>query len=290
MRQVPADMREPTLPIRERPSFATTVATMRAFYWRHRETVAISVASALFMAAVGAFETSEFPPLITYPYFVVLMLAGGHIAMLALEGLAAKDVLDDAPVAQAAVVIAALCLFQTPLVWVMAAWLLEGSWAVERNFVLLPSVLLVGASFATLQQLALRARRAELAPVPAALSPDNARAALIGHEPALWAVEADDHYLRLHTASGSRLVLMRFADAVAQLAAADGAQTHRSWWVARRAVVSATRGNGRAVLTLKNGLTVPVSRTHAAALRRAGWFRRQALPSLASAVKGPHVP
>jgi hypothetical protein len=88
----------------------------------------------------------------------------------------------------------------------------------------------------------------------------------------VWAVEAEDHYLRLHTSKGQDLILMRLADAVAELDGIEGMQVHRSWWVARDAIADAKRGDGRAVLTLKNGSTVPVSRTYAGDLREKGWI------------------
>ncbi|WP_417487125.1 LytTR family DNA-binding domain-containing protein, partial [Maricaulis sp.] len=47
---------------------------------------------------------------------------------------------------------------------------------------------------------------------------------------------------------------------------------HRSWWVAREAVQSAERGDGRAKLVLAGALTAPVSRTYAPKLRDAGWY------------------
>ena len=88
----------------------------------------------------------------------------------------------------------------------------------------------------------------------------------------LYAVEAEDHYLRLHTSLGQDLILMRLADAIAELEGADGARTHRSWWVARAGFVSADRDDGRAVLTLKDGAEAPVSRAYAKTLRDRGWF------------------
>lgn len=88
----------------------------------------------------------------------------------------------------------------------------------------------------------------------------------------LRAVQAEDHYLRLHTDRGSDLILMRLSDAVAELAGMEGAQTHRSWWVARDAVRDARRGDGRATLLLDGGLEAPVSRRYARALREAGWY------------------
>lgn len=88
----------------------------------------------------------------------------------------------------------------------------------------------------------------------------------------VWAVEAEDHYLRLHTSKGQDLILMRLADAVAELEGIEGLQVHRSWWVAHDAIVDAKRGDGRATLTLKDGAQVPVSRTYAGELRSRGWI------------------
>ena len=88
----------------------------------------------------------------------------------------------------------------------------------------------------------------------------------------LIAVQAEDHYLRLHTDRGSDLILMRLTDALAELEGLEGAQTHRSWWVARDAVAAVARGDGRAALTLDGDLTAPVSRRYAKALREAGWW------------------
>jgi hypothetical protein len=88
----------------------------------------------------------------------------------------------------------------------------------------------------------------------------------------LWAVEAEDHYLRLHTSKGQDLILMRLADAVDELDGIEGAQVHRSWWVAREAIADARRGDGRATLTLKDGSEVPVSRTYARMLRDRRWI------------------
>ena len=88
----------------------------------------------------------------------------------------------------------------------------------------------------------------------------------------LWAIEAEDHYLRLHTSKGQDLILLRLSDAIDELAGIEGAQAHRSWWVARDAIVEARRGDGRATLTLKDGSEVPVSRTFARVLRARGWF------------------
>lgn len=87
------------------------------------------------------------------------------------------------------------------------------------------------------------------------------------------ALESEDHYVRVHGVGRSELILMRLADAVAEMAGADGLQVHRSWWVAIDAVVSARRQGRQAVLLLADGAEVPVSRANMAAARAAGLLR-----------------
>ncbi|MEQ8404653.1 MAG: LytTR family DNA-binding domain-containing protein [Oceanicaulis sp.] len=86
------------------------------------------------------------------------------------------------------------------------------------------------------------------------------------------ALTSEDHYLRVRTANGEALILMRLTDAVAAMEGLDGARTHRSWWVAKDAVTDARKGDGRGVLVLSDGTEAPVSRTYYPALREAGWF------------------
>ena len=89
---------------------------------------------------------------------------------------------------------------------------------------------------------------------------------------ALYAVEAEDHYIRLHTSAGSDLVLLRFSDALAELQGIEGAQVHRSWWVARDAVASSRREDGKLLLMLRSGTEAPVSRSFTRALKDEGWL------------------
>ena len=88
----------------------------------------------------------------------------------------------------------------------------------------------------------------------------------------IYALAAEDHYLRVHTSAGDALILMRLYDAIRELDGIEGSQTHRSWWVAKNAVADAARGGGKAALTLKNGLCVPVSRSYVKALKQDGWL------------------
>ena len=81
------------------------------------------------------------------------------------------------------------------------------------------------------------------------------------------ALEAEDHYLRVHTNLGSDLVLMRLSDAITLIEPQLGLQVHRSWWVAEDAIRGIIRSEQRSQLKLKNGLLVPVGRTYSAAVR-----------------------
>jgi hypothetical protein len=130
------------------------------------------------------------------------------------------------------------------------------------------ALICVGASYLAVA-LSRRASSLAAAPQPPKFL-DRLPLKLRGGE--VWAVEAEDHYLRLHTSKGQDLILLRLADAIAELDGIEGAQVHRSWWVARDAIVDAQRGDGRATLTLKDGAEVPVSRTFARTLREKRWI------------------
>ena len=79
-----------------------------------------------------------------------------------------------------------------------------------------------------------------------------------------------DHYVEAFTTAGSALVLMRFADAVAELEGVGGLRVHRSYWVARAHVAGSARRNGRTTLRLTGGHEAPVSRGYLAEVRAAG--------------------
>ena len=81
-------------------------------------------------------------------------------------------------------------------------------------------------------------------------------------------LKVEDHYVKAYTPAGSGLVLMRFADAVAELSD-HGLQVHRSYWVAKTYMKRVTPKDGRTVLRLTTGQDIPVSRTYLHAVRAA---------------------
>ncbi len=88
----------------------------------------------------------------------------------------------------------------------------------------------------------------------------------------LLALEAEDHYLRVHTDLGHDIILMRMTDAIALLDSLPGARVHRSWWVARDAVEGSSSIGGRTTLCLATGITAPVSRAMRPLIAAQGWF------------------
>ncbi|MEL7198283.1 MAG: LytTR family DNA-binding domain-containing protein [Pseudomonadota bacterium] len=112
------------------------------------------------------------------------------------------------------------------------------------------------------------------APAPMAQPPSNP---LVDQLPAelgsdIIALEMEDHYVRVHTALGSELVLMRLRDAMVHLSEVDGRQIHRSWWVARGAVEDVVREGRNVRLKLPRDIEAPVSRAQVGELRDAGWL------------------
>ena len=159
-----------------------------------------------------------------------------------------------------------------------------GGWAeggVIFALVWLVSALMTSLNYATSHpELPAAAPSADRA-APAPLHPQaprqnprlSARLPLRLQHAAIQALEAEDHYLRVHTDMGSELILMRLSDAIPELDGLDGTQCHRSWWVARSAVTGVAKHGGRATLSLNANIDVPVSRTYLPALRAEGWLR-----------------
>ena len=74
-------------------------------------------------------------------------------------------------------------------------------------------------------------------------------------------LKMSDHYVEVVTTAGRCNLLMRFADAVAELGD-SGVRVHRSYWVAYPHVERWARRNHRTLLRLSGEHLVPVSRTH----------------------------
>ena len=83
-------------------------------------------------------------------------------------------------------------------------------------------------------------------------------------------LQTRDHYVDVVTCCGKVSLLMRFADAMAELEGIDGLQVHRSHWVARAGIRGLRRERGKTMLAMCDGALVPVSRTYLAAVEALG--------------------
>jgi len=226
----------------------------------------------LIMGVLGPYRTLDVPPLLRTIYWLLAVIGSG------LAGIAVDAVLG--PRIRhfwARVVVVALVMTPpvTLYIYALNAWLLD----LPRRWWLLPQlawqVLVVALLLMALRALAWRrvveTRTLVVPPLPEAERAFRLRLSAKRRTARLIAAEAEDHYVRVHTDSGSELVAMRFAEAMAELALAHGYRLHRSWWAAADAIeaVKWKRGGGEA--RLAGGLTAPVSRSCAAALKAAGW-------------------
>ena len=233
----------------------------------------VSAAAGVFLALIGAFGTDAAPIGLRAAYWVGLCLSGAVVGTMVTHLIGREGRADARPWLYGALTVIGITLPFTAVVWLVSELTFSGSLRLRTLPLYIGPVLIVTAAMTALNFLVQR-RPVETHAAPVGATTvrflERLPGKLRGAE--LYAVEAEDHYLRLHTSRGQDLILMRLSDAVAELEGIEGAQTHRSWWVAKAAVQGARRGDGRATLEVLGGVQAPVSRAYAKALREAGWF------------------
>lgn len=238
--------------------------------------VALYMVAGLLMAVLGPYETSRLPVYARLVYWLICIVGGGLIGTVV-------DTLVGRLIGAGPARVLASSFAMTPpvsLLVLTTSRVLAGQrfgWPIYLD--LLWQVFAISLPLMAVRALVWRrpvtlveTRTVIAAPLPEAEAAFRRRLSARRRTARLIALEAHDHYLRVHTGDGVELVTARFADALADLSGAHGFRTHRSWWVAADAVeaVRWRRGAGEAVLT--GGLIAPVSRAHAATLKEAGWF------------------
>ena len=248
-------LRESTTRLRESAADATGASPMAAARnWRiWGRNLGVAAAAGVFLALSGAMSTGELPLLTRIFYWVPLIIGGAVVA----RGLAI--LVSMVPRATSsrwvfgALLSLAIALPTTFVVWAYTNLVFHAGMPLPAMPQMFFSVLVISAAMTALMIAVNWPGRVTHA-APAAGPASGIRfmerlpPKLMGAE--IYAVSAEDHYLRLHTSKGSDLVLMRLSDAINELEGIDGAQTHRSWWVARSAVESARREGDRVVLLL----------------------------------------
>lgn len=243
---------------------------------RRRDRLALDllmlVGVGLVMAALGPYRTLDVPDLVRTAYWLVAVIGAGLTGILVDSTVGPR-------IRGFWVRIVAVSLIMTvpvtPFIYGLNAAMLD----LPRRPWLMPQlawqVLVVSLLLMALRALAWRriveTRTIVMPPLPEAERAFRLRLSARRRAARLIALEAEDHYVRVHTDSGSELLSMRFSEALEELAQAHGHRLHRSWWAPGDAIeaVRWKRGGGEA--RLAGGLTVPVSRSCAAALREAGW-------------------
>lgn len=264
-----------TAPLRQTPNAAVGASPTDPITWAAiGRTLAGAVVVGGFLAFTGAFGTDRLPFLMRAAYMIAIALAGATLGIATFRMAARIPGTGNRRLAQGLVSGLLMSFPMTVVIWAMG-WALPGGGAPLRHLPGYYPTTVVTCVLMTLLAVGLH-RQAYYARLAVAQPPappkflERLPLKLRGAE--VWAVEAEDHYLRLHTSKGQDLILLRLADALDELEGVEGAQVHRSWWVARDAIADARRGDGRATLTLKDGSEVPVSRTYAKIIRDKGWI------------------
>jgi len=240
--------------------------------WARTLVVVLLVGAVLALA--GAFHTGEIPLVPRFAYWLTLATGGAVLGRYGARRIVPRAWWETRPIVVIGVMTLLIGLPMTLAAAVGSNWIRRGELGLWEVWDVLPATLATTAALIVLAFLVQSRAAVETHEAPKGAPPprflSRLPAGLAGAE--LLAVEAEDHYLRLHTSRGDDLILMRLADALVELEGIEGARTHRSWWVARHAVASAERAEGRATLTLAGGLKAPVSRAYVKPLREAGWF------------------
>ena len=226
----------------------------------------------LVMAELGPYRTLETPYLLRTAYWLLAVFGSG-LAGILIERAIARHV--HGFWLRIAVASLAITPPVTLYVYMLNAIMLD----LPRRWWLLPQlawqVLVVMLLLMTLRALLWRrvveTRTVIAPPLPDAEREFRLRLSAKRRTARLIAIEAEDHYVRVHTDTGSELLQMRFSDALDELNCAYGYRLHRSWWVAADAIESVRWMRGTGEARLPSGLIAPISRTYARALKSAGW-------------------
>lgn len=83
----------------------------------------------------------------------------------------------------------------------------------------------------------------------------------------LYLLSAQDHYIEVKTDGNVDLLRARMGDCLSQLVAVNGISPHRSYWVARNAVLEMQGNANSKFLQLTDGTKIPVARGRIKAVR-----------------------
>jgi len=237
-------------------------------------TYAAAVAMAVFLCLVGANATGEMPFALRLSYWMILLIGGTIIAQLIGAVVERSTRLNTWQ--ELLVMIVTITPPVTILVWLVTCLYQNRTPRIEYIPVFIVPVLIISVAMSLIHIMINREpAQSHVFREDRLIEPGNAFRERLGFKyrhADIYALSAEDHYLRIHSSAGETLILMRLYDAIRELDGIEGSQTHRSWWVAKDAVTDIKRRDGRITLTLKGGVAAPVSRSYAKALKGDGWL------------------
>jgi len=234
----------------------------------------IAGAAGVFLGLAGAFGTQNTPLLPRLGFWALMMFTGSFCASVITIITSQRPQFRQHWLLRWAMPTLLIALFMSFFSWALSNALFGGG--ASSNFLVFVwiSVIVSGSMTALMMLINTPGPATEGAPEGTAITlihfrsrlPQELKGAVI------YAIKAEDHYLNIYSSKGSALILSKLSDAILELDGIEGAQVHRSWWVAREAVAKVRRTRNRVQLELINGVVAPVSRPNVRALRESGWF------------------
>ena len=231
----------------------------------HAAELILLLVMGLFMGAIGPYGTAVLPPRQSYVYWIACIVGGGLIGVVIDETVGRRAW---GSWRRLALTSLAMTPVVTLLVILIGHVVAGHSLHIPRYPALTWQVFIVCVPVMALRALVWRRQRTVVetrivvsTPLPEAEAAFRRRLSARRRTARLIAIEADDHYLRVHTDAGSELVTASFASALEELSGAHGFRTHRSWWVAADAIEAVRWRRGAGEARLAGDLIAPVSRT-----------------------------
>jgi hypothetical protein len=226
----------------------------------------------LVLSVLGPYRTVVFPTLLRISYWLLASVGAGLVGI-------AVDLAFGPRIKHFWLRIVAVAAIATPpvtlYIYALNAFMLDlprRPWLIgQLGWQVFVVLVLVMALRALAWRRVIETRTIIAPPLPKAERTFRLRLSARRRSARLIALEAEDHYVRVHTDNGSELLSMRFSEAVEELAGAHGYRLHRSWWAPAAAIEAVRWRRGAGEARLAGGIIAPVSRAYAPALKEAGW-------------------
>lgn len=237
--------------------------TRRALeFWHWREQGIGLAFTVLAFMVLGPFETAALPIGPRFAYWAICISTGWISVLVLLILILRNPRLDEWHSALRVGLAVSLASLPIGLVVFKVEWLIRGN---QLGAAAMLNVFFVCVLIGSLMYMRVSTRLGVSQPTPAPVAFFKRLGFDLGQD--LISLSTQDHYVEVTTQKGTALILIRFQDALAELGAYGGVQIHRSHWVALDALRRLKRLDGKLVVELADGRSLPVSRTYAQSVR-----------------------